>query len=109
MAEFVLQENPQITPRQCYFCTTQEGPFVNTFTTDPLGRQILMCAPKPDGSRPAGCAGQLAVAAGGVGPEGVADYEQQLAVGEEIIADLRARLAELEPLAEVRDRLTAVK
>lgn len=105
MAEYVRQDNPQVSPKHCYFCGNFEGPFINTFTSDSAGRIILICA--PNDQREAGCAGQIAVAAGGCGPEGIAVYEEQLATGDEIIAGLREELETLRPLRDVRDKLAA--
>jgi hypothetical protein len=62
-----------------------------------------LCA--PNDHRKAGCAGQIAVAAGGCGPEGIDDYEQQLEVADDIIAGLREELDTLRPLADVREKL----
>ena len=77
MPDFMLQQNPEVSPRTCYFCGAFEGPFVNTMTFDPTGRIILICAPKDDESRLTGCAGGIVQTIGGLTPAGARKLKEQ--------------------------------
>lgn len=93
MAEFVLQDHPEVSPLSCYFCQSHEGPFVNTLTSDIGGRIILLCAPQEDG-RLTGCAGGIVQAIGGLTPAGARKLKEQRddAVAEK--EQVEARLAQ---------------
>lgn len=97
MAEFVLQQNPEVAPKFCYFCGTHAGPFVNTMTFDNAGRIILVCAPDEKRGKHTGCAGLIAKAAGCTTVKETQDLRVEVAR-----ANVRAEQAETR-LGELRD------
>lgn len=92
MPDFVLQENPEVSPKSCYFCETHDGPFVNTMRYDNAGRIILICSPKSRGNRHSGCAGGIAREAGCLTPKASAELKSELAAANAARDQAEARL-----------------
>ena len=90
MAEFVLQQDPQVSPKSCFFCGAFEGPFVNTMTFDYPGKTILMCAPNE--RRESGCAGQIVNLIGGLTPAAARDLRLERDVARDELEAVRLRL-----------------
>lgn len=92
MPEFMLQTNPEVSPKSCYCCHSHEGPFVNLQTFDPTGRIILLCAPQAAGRRETGCAGAITQAIGGLTPAGRRSLERRTVAAEEAQRTLESHL-----------------
>ena len=90
MADFILQDAPEVSPRLCYFCGCFDPPFVNTMTFDPTGRMILICAPNP--RRESGCAGMLVNLIGGLTPAAARDVRLERDEARDELEAVRQRL-----------------
>lgn len=93
MTDMVLQENPEVSPKLCYFCGTHAGPFVNTMVDDPTGRIILLCAPSR--MRESGCAGTVVNVVGGLTPSAATKLKAESAALHDELHAIRSRLERL--------------
>lgn len=76
MPDFIVQENPEVSPKACYFCGTHAGPWLNTMVFDPTGRIILICVPTE--TRESGCVGAMVNLIGGLTPTAAGDVKAEL-------------------------------
>ena len=86
MAEFMLQDRPEVSPRRCLFCDNFDCRWLTTFTTNDRGQTMLICEP---------CACLIANAVGGLSPEAASNVRLERDEARDEVEAIRLRLERL--------------